>query len=328
VQVAERVGGTSTQMAALSVSTSGVLAYGGALKTSSRLTWFDREGRPQGSATPDAGDYATFRFSSDERRFAFTQVDSVTGVTQDVWLMDAARRVSTRFTSDPVNDISPVWSPDGEQIVFRSDRAGGNFLFQKPSTGAENERLLAPIEAAFPTDWSPDGRFILYYSSLPTTGWDVMVLPLFGDRKPIPVSQTRFAEVAGRFAPSGRWIAYASNESGRFEIYVQPFPQSGSRVRVTTSGGFEPRWRRDGKELFYLSLDGTLTAVPVNAAETFESGPPQRLFQTRVPFLGSIYRSDYEVVGDGRRFLVNTLMEGAAAAPITVVVNWTAGLKK
>ena len=242
--------------------------------------------------------------------------------------MDAARRVSTRFTSDPVNDISPVWSPDGEQIVFRSDRAGGNFLFQKPSTGAENERLLAPIEAAFPTDWSPDGRFILYYSSLPTTGWDVMVLPLFGDRKPIPVSQTRFAEVAGRFAPSGRWIAYASNESGRFEIYVQPFPQSGSRVRVTTSGGFEPRWRRDGKELFYLSLDGTLTAVPVNAAETFESGPPQRLFQTRVPFLGSIYRSDYEVVGDGRRFLVNTLMEGAAAAPITVVVNWTAGLKK
>jgi serine/threonine protein kinase len=326
VKVAENVGGTSTQLAAFSITAGGVLAHARGLTTLSRLTWFDRRGRSTGQLT-EAGDYVNFRFSPDERRIAFSLVDPAT-TTLDIWLMDVARGVPTRFTFDPLNDTAPIWSPDGDQIVFRSDRAGANQLFEKASTGGESERLLAPTAAQFPSDWSPDGEYILYYSPFPTTQYDVMLLPQFGDRKPIPFAQSPFMEAAGRFSPDGHWIAYESDESGRFEIYVEPFPRSGSKWRVSTDGGFEPRWRRDGKELFYLASDGILTAVAVNTSETFDSGTPQRLFQTRVPFLGSVYRSQYEVIGDGQRFLVNTLVDGAGSSPITIVMNWTSALKK
>src|SRR5262249_11250233 len=155
-------------------------------------------------------------------------------------------------------------------------------------SGAEPERLVAPLEAAFPSDWSPDGKFILYYSPTTSTGGeDAMVLPTSGERKPIPFAQSSFTEASAHFSPDGHWIVYSSDESGRSEIYVQTFPKSGSPIRVTTNGGFEPQWRRDGKELFYLALDGIMTAVPVNTTPQFESGTPQRLFQTHVPFLGS-----------------------------------------
>ena len=154
-----------------------------------------------------------------------------------------------------------------------------------------------------------------------------MALPQFGDRTPIPLVQSAFQEASPRFSPDGRWFAYTSDDSGRTEVYVQPFPQTGAKARVSASGGFEPRWRRDGKELFYLAPDGTLTAVPVNTTSTFEHGAAQPLFKTRVPYLGtSLWRSSYEVVGDGRRFLVNTLVEDAGPAPITVVLDWAADL--
>jgi Tol biopolymer transport system component len=289
------------------------------------LTWFDREGRSQGQAT-EVGDYVSFRFSPDGRRLAFARVDPVTN-TSDIWLMDVARHVETRLTFDPLTDSSPIWSPDGKRIVFRSDRAGGDFPFEKSSTGDEPERLMAPLDVAFPTDWSSDGKFILYHTTSHTrTSYGLMLFQV-SDRKPAVFTNSTFVEMQGRFSPDGRWVAYASNESGRLEIYVQPFPRSAGKWRVSTGGGMEPRWRRDGKELYYLAPDGALMTVPANATSTFQSGTPRRLFQTRVPFLGSPYRSNYEVAGDGR-FLVNTLVEGAASSPISVVLNWTTGLKK
>jgi hypothetical protein len=210
--------------------------------------------------------------------------------------------------------------------MFRSNRAGGNFPYEKASTGAGEERLVAQLQVVFPSDWSPDEQYILYYSQFESTLFDVMALPLFGDRTPIPLVQSAFEEGSPRFSPDGRWFAYASDESGRTEVYVQPFPQTGMKTRVTASGGFEPRWRRDGRELFYLTPDGLLTAVPVTLTPGFGFGSPQRLFQTRVPFLGSLWRSNYEVADNGNRFLVNTLVEDTGASPITVVVNWMAGL--
>jgi len=326
VRIAEHVGGSSTQMASFSVSANGVLAYSAGLTTVSRLEWYDRQGHALGTAA-DAGDYANFRLSPDGRRAAMSQSDAQTN-TGDLWLLAFSRRVPTRFTFDPANDTAPVWSPDGSRIVFRSDRAGGNFLFEKPATGGEAERQIGAFDAPFPTDWSPDGTFILYHFPAANGSYDVNLFALAKGAKPVPFASSPFTEIDGRFSPDGRWIAYSSDESGRMEVYVQPFPQSGSKWQVSTGGGSEPHWRRDGKELFYLAPDRQIMAVAVRGESTFESEAPRPLFQTRVPFPGSIYRMNYDVTADGARFLVNTLVEGAGSSPINVVLNWPAGLKK
>ena len=160
--------------------------------------------------------------------------------------------------------------------------------------------------------------------------FDVMLLPLAGGAKPLPFAQTPFTEIDGRFSPDGRWIAHASDESGRMEVYVRAFPQAGERPIVSTGGGSEPRWRKDGhgQELFYLAPDGKLMTVPVRLSPKFEHEAPRVLFQTHTAFVDSPYRMNYDVSRDGRRFLVNALGEHSAPSPITVVLNWTAGLKK
>jgi Tol biopolymer transport system component len=328
VRVADQVAGSSTQLASFSASANGVLAYSSGLTTLSRLEWFDRQGKALGAAT-EVGDYVNFRLSPDDRRVAVSRADPQTN-TSELWLLELARGVLTRFTFDAANDTAPVWSPDGKRVFFRSDRAGGNYPFEKPSTGAEPERQVSSgFEAVFPTDWSPDGKFIVYHTgSSKTASYDVMVLPRSGGAGPEPFAQSTFIEIDGHFSPDQRWLAYASDESGRMEVYVQPFPRSGSRWQVSTGGGSEPHWRRDGKELFYLAPDRKIMAVTVRAASTFESDAPRPLFQTRAPFPGTIYRMNYDVTGDGTRFLVNTLVEGASSSPIYVVVNWPAALKK
>jgi len=327
VRIAEHVGGSSSQMASFSVSANGVLGYAGGLTTLSRLEWYDRQGRALGTAT-DGGDYANFRLSPDARRVAVSQSDAQTN-TGDLWLLEFSRNVvATRFTFDPANDTAPTWSPDGNRIVFRSDRAGGNFLFEKPAAGGEPERLLGAFDAPFPTDWSPDGKFILYHFPAASGNYDVNLVAPEKDAKPVPFASSPFTEIDGRFSPDGRWIAYSSDESGRMEVYVQPFPRSGSMWQVSTGGGSEAHWRRDGKELFYLAPDRKIMAVAVRGGSTFEREAPRPLFQTRVPFPGSIYRMNYDVTADGARFLVNTPVEGAGSSPINVVLDWPAGLKK
>jgi hypothetical protein len=318
-RVAERVGGSSTYLASFSASDNGVLAYAGGLAMSTRLTWFDRQGNARGSAT-DIGDFVSFRLSPDGTRLALSRVDPVPN-TSDIWLLEIARGVLARFTSGPFMDTWPVWSPDGARIIFRSDRTGGNYLFEKGSTGTQPERQITAFDAPFPSDWSTDGRRLLFHVAGPSTAYDVRAVDPTG-ANPTTIAQTPFNDIHGAFSPDGGWVAYASDESGRMEVYVQPFAQPGTRSLVSTGGGSEPRWRRDGRELFYLAPDGTLMAVVVTAAPAFEIGTPQALFRPRVP-AGSLFRTSYDVTADGQRFLVNTVVEGAGATPITVVVNWT-----
>jgi len=207
-------------------------------------------------------------------------------------------------------------------------------VYQKLSSGAgAEEPLLKSGEPKYPTDWSPDGRFLLYT----TVGGDVWLLPLSGDRKPVPFLQTPFFENWARFSPDGRWIAYQSNASGRHEVYVQPFREgsgagSAGIWQVSTNGGIDPQWRRDGKELFYMAPDRTLMAVDVKAGATFETGSPRPLFVVRAVASSIVSSmstpSYYAATADGQRFLVNTPVEEAAAVPMQVMLNWAAGLKK
>jgi Tol biopolymer transport system component len=238
-------------------------------------------------------------------------------------VFDVARGLRTRFTFDPADDYFPIWSPDGSRIVFSSFRKGSLDLYEKASNGAGPEQLVLG-NGGGATSWSPDGRVIAYTYNA-NAERDVWVLPLDGDRKPVAVVQTPFHEVSGMFSPDGHWLAYQSNESGPFEVYVMPFPGPGGKWQVSTAGGTEPRWRRDGQELFYLGLDGTLMVAAVKSGGGFDVGAVQSLFQAR-PRTGK--GSPYDVSADGQRFLINTLPVLTDRPPFTVVFNWTAGLKK
>ena len=180
-----------------------------------------------------------------------------------------------------------------------------------------------------PTGWSLDGRFILYQIADPKTLGDIWVLPLFGDQKPFPFLQTNFSEGSAQFSPDGHWIAYVSDDSGKQEVYVQSFPTSGSRWPVSTGGGVEPHWSRDDKEIFYLAPDRKLMAVEVKSeSNSFEVGVPKPLFETRIREIQIGLRNNYVLAADGQRFLMTVPAADTAPAPLTVVLNWTAGLKK
>ena len=211
-----------------------------------------------------------------------------------------------------------------------SQRQDHNDLYQKSSSGAGSEdAILLSGRTKHPTDWSPDGRFILYRALDPNTNLELWVLPLAGDRKPIPFFKATFGVSHGQFSPDGRWVAYASNESGKWEVLVAPFPGRGGNWKVSSAGGSEPRWRRDGKELFYLAPDGELMAVEVKEGPTFEADVARPLFQTRRrEQISSVDLFSYDVSADGQRFLVNTDVGEVTSSSLTVVLNWTAELKK
>src|SRR3990172_8928900 len=255
--LAERVGSfTAIGKAHFSVAENGVLAYHAHVTEDALPVWLDREGNRLG-ALGSPGDYGTLTLSPDDQRLAFSRIDPQTGA-QDVWLVDLSQGTTSRFTSNPAADFFPVWSPDGNRIVFSSTRvAGGNDLFRKMSSGAGEEELLLRSGATnVATDWSADGRFILYQALDPRTNYDLWALPVEADRKPIVLLQTAFSEGEGRLSPDGRWLAYTSDESGRPEVYVRAFLRPGGSQLISTSGGRQPMWRRkDGKELFYILPD-------------------------------------------------------------------------
>jgi Tol biopolymer transport system component len=295
----------------------------------SRLEWFDRTGKSRGLATT-VGDYVNFRLSPDGKQVAFTRVDLQTH-TSDIWLLDLGRGgIETRFTSHPATDTAPIWSPDGCQILFRSDRAGGNFPFVKPVSGAESERQIqVKFNVSFPSDWSPDGRFIAFHGSATLGSYDITILDWPSGTKPTPFAESPFTEMDSHFSPDGRWLAYASDVSGRMEVYVQAFPKSGNVIRVSSNGGSEPHWRRDSRELFYMGADRMVMAVPVVLGPSFQASSPLALFPSRAPFISSPYRINYDVSADGSLFLVTTPADNAGTSTsITVVLNWVADLVK
>ncbi|MBI1787777.1 MAG: serine/threonine-protein kinase [Acidobacteria bacterium] len=328
IQLAEDVGYHATLgMSDFSVSTNGVLAFGSGGRTVGRLVWWDREGK-QLTVPSETAANVTPQISPDGGKVAVARDDVQTG-NRDIWLVDPARGANTRFTFSPANHMSPVWSPDGARIVLASQ--GG--LFEKPVGGAGREqRLTQSANAQDATCWSRDGRYLLYQEEAPGTGRDLWILPMTGDRKPRVFLQTPFDESLGRFSPAGQWVAYNSNETGRDEVYVQGLSETGGagggKWQISTGGGAQPRWRGDGKELFYIAPDGRLMAV-ANLSPTaagFEPGPPRPLFHSRIVSVWPVSR--YDVTADGQRFVVVTPDEKSASQTITVVVNWQAGLKK
>jgi Tol biopolymer transport system component len=292
------------------------------------LRWFDRNGKALGAAgEPDPNGLLAPELSPDERRVA---MDRTIQNNRDIWIMDLMRGSLTRLTSDPAIDGFPLWSPDGTKIVFESSRKGSYdiWLMSATKTGSE-EYLFGTTNNEWPVHWSKDGRFLLYYQSGPT-GSDLWALPMTGeDRKPIVVANTRFEERQGQFSPDSRWVAYETNESGRFEIVVQPFPNPTSKVQVSTNGGVQPRWRADGKELFFIAPDQKLMAAPVTISSSgFEPGKPVALFQTRVGGgAAAAYRAQYTVSRD-ERFLINQAIEESNVTPITLILNWNPDEKK
>jgi len=242
--------------------------------------------------------------------------------------MELQRGITSRFTFQPPNNNVPVWSPDGRTVAFASERNGGLDVYQRPSNAGGPDEPLLKLNAPpimFPSDWSSDGRFLTYYRTDPKTGLDIWVLPLDGDRKPFPVLHAEFNESQPQFSPDGRWVAYVSDETGTPQIYVQSFPMLTGKWQISTDGGTQPRWRRDGKELFYLALDRKLTAVTVMPGATFEADTPRALFETTLPV--SAFRQTYSVSADGQRFLLNAPLE-TTASPMMVVLNWPALLLK
>ncbi|HET6373545.1 MAG TPA: hypothetical protein VFG76_09570, partial [Candidatus Polarisedimenticolia bacterium] len=309
-----------------SASGNGVLAYQtGIAQTASQLTWFDRSGKQTG-ILGDKANYQDFSISPDQKKVVVTVSDPRVG-PPDLWIYEVARGLRTRFTIYPGADNRPVWSPDGSRIVFSSIRKSNFDLYIKSYAGSADEELLFQDEYdQLPESWSTDGRYVAYFSrGVPGTNSDLWVLPLSGDNKPISFLQTEFREVDPQFSPDGRWIAYTSDESGgRDEVYVAPFPGPGRRRQISTQGGSKARWRQDGREIYFLAPDNKINAVEVSQqGSTFEVGAATPLFAIR-PRQGIIYR----VSPDGQRFLVNTLVEEERPSPLTLVVNWTADMKR
>jgi serine/threonine protein kinase len=307
-----------------SVSDNGVLAYQSG-NPNSQLTWFDREGKKL-STVGDPGNYSTIALSPDDHRAAVGLLD-VDGRASDLWVSDVTRGNLTRLTFDPQSDSDAVWSPDGSQIVFSSNRAGDGFtnLYTTSAGGAGKEQVIYKSEATkFPTDWSHDGRSILFENWV--DNGEVWVLTLTGDRQAKPLLQSSsFSQAEGVYSPDGRYIAYVSTESGRPEVFVQTLPLSGNKWQVSTAGGVFPRWR--GKDIIYVTEDGKLMAAETKIGSTFESGVPRQILQTSIKMLaGAGY--PYSVSSDGARFLVNARVEATNLAPMTVVLNWQEGLKK
>ena len=309
----------SASYASFSVSEHAELAYQtSAASPRSALTWYDRRGQPvQGMPSIEGTEDPSL--SRDGTRVAVTRTE---GSSRHLWLVDRVKG-SSRVTSDASADIMPIWSPDGSSIVFASNRDGPSDLYRIASSGAGSaEPVVKSATVKHPSDWSQAAGVIVYDSNDPGTGINIWTLSTRPGAVPEPFLRTRFSEGLGRLSPDGRWMAYASNESGPNEVFVRPFPPSDAKWKVSTGGGTEPRWRGDGKEIFYLA-NGSLMSVEVQTAPVFRTSRPVKLFDAR-PSGGSEW--SYDVGRDGRSFVFSVRVGESRPGPITIVLDWAAAI--
>jgi Tol biopolymer transport system component len=317
----------SMALAPISVSGNGILVYQRVGKATRQMVWLDRGGKQAGQVA-EPGDYGPPRISPDGRRVAVAK-RGPDGGNADLWVLDTSGN-ATQFTATPNFAGSPVWSPDGSKIAYFSNPEGVYDIYVKPADGeGRTELFYRSALAKYPTDWSRDGRYILFGVISPGTKSDVWAIST-ADRKAAPVLDTIYSEAVAALSPDGKWLAFQSDQSGRNEVYVEPFEgaTAGTRRRwlVSLGGGGLPRWRGDGSEMFYMTSGGRMMAVSVHpAGGDFQFDTAHMLFQTR-PIPGSW--NLYDVSSDGQRFLLNLPLEWSSAAPITVVTNWTEKLKE
>jgi Tol biopolymer transport system component len=310
------------------------LIYRSAAGQTAQMTWVDRQGKALGIVDKPFVYEAGPSLAPGGERVAFSSFD---GGSVQIWLLDFARGAKTRLTSEQGLHTAPVWSPDGSRVAFSASRRGHYDLYLRSPNDAGGEELLFESgENKFPSSWSSDGRFLLFGSENPKTGYDLWVLPMAGGAadpggtpKPFPFAQSEFGEFAGQFSPDGRWIAYASTETGKPEIYVQPFTPAaggssptGGKSIVSSGGGTRSAWRADGKELYYATPEGKMMAVEIATGPALKAGIPRLLFPMPPNVL------DWDVSADGKRFLLAVPQSESTPAPFTVVLNWQAALKK
>jgi hypothetical protein len=310
---------------ALSASAAGPIAYRRGTVSAEQLEWIDRSGTVIGHL-PVMG--TSPALSPDGH---FVAMHRRVNGNVDIWLVETATGRTTRFTSDPGDDVQPTWSPDGRRIAFASSRKGWD-LYTKSVDGAlgTEEPVFETKQDELVPDWSPDDRFLIFRAHPPAAVIsDIWAVPLAGKREPFPVVETEFDERNAKFSPDSKWIAFQSNESGRYEIYIRPFPnaQEKSQFKVSTNGGAQPTWRRDVKELYYVALDDRLMAVPIQVAPNaaaVAAGTPVALFASRIVGGAVQPNLQYTPSPDGERFLIHTVGEIVNSSPITVILNWKA----
>jgi eukaryotic-like serine/threonine-protein kinase len=328
--IAEQVSVLSARPQA-SISQTGLLVYWNGAASASQLTWYDRSGKDLGTAAPPAIELG-LALSPDEKTVAVSRAKSG-DVASDIWFHELARGVENRFTLDAASARTPIWSPDGRRMIYSAFRGANANLYLRDTSGSGKDAVLLPPVAGprFATDWSRDGHVVAWEEG--GNAYDLWTMNLDGDRKPVPFANSEFNETQGKFSPDGRWLAYASDESGRYEVYVRPFPTGAGKWRVSLNGGELPYWRGDGKEIFYLAPDRKIWAAPVKAVPgtqpSFTPEAPQSLSDMRMgPHAAGTNNYPFAVSGDGKRFLVLSASGENAEAPLMVVVNWLAAVKR
>jgi Tol biopolymer transport system component/tRNA A-37 threonylcarbamoyl transferase component Bud32 len=304
---------------------SATLAYGPAVKLETVLQWRDRTGKAVGEPVA-RGVYRSPRLSPDGSQVLLTVLEE-RATSTDVSILDLARGTWRAVTRDPTTDWFPVWSARGDRVYFGAARRRATTVYERDLSGTGGEQLLVPLDVArYPVDATSDGRLIVQTGS--SDGYDLGMLELNGDRSPRPLIATPINEVQGRVSPNRKWIAYSSDESGRFQVYVRAFPSAANLLPISPAGGMQPEWRSDGRELFYVSSDRKLMAVPVaTEGDTFSAGVPRPLLDVDLPEPTAPFVGDYAVSADGQRFLLNSLTDQPPATPVTIVLNWASGLR-
>jgi len=325
VRLTDVVQGTGTEGPDFAVSDTGVLVHppDDPQRFERRLVWVDRSGRVEPLSAPPRFYSGNAALSPDGRQAA---VD-VEGGTISIWIHDIPRGTLTPLATGSGSSQAPRWTPDGRRLVYRGTRTGFRNVWSKSvDDAAGEERLTTGETLQTPGSWSADGQWLAFHSTDPATGFDIWALPTGGDRKPRVIVNTRFDEQHPRLSPDGRWLAYTVNETGREEVFVQPFPGPGGRSLISTDGGSEPVWSRDGRELFYVS-DNRMMAVDIRTAPAFAAGTPRALFEGRfIPSPNDV--AAYDVGADGRFLMVQPLHPEPPTDQIQVVLNWFDELRR